>query len=337
MNKTLCKKSKITVLPVGVCDTYEVGNWTDCYPSVKLGYKNDNHLSQLSDTSFYVKDQDKILGYFMVYNIVNLQPNAAVPLYSKKLVLYDFAVSARAYAKYGLILLNFLITYAQNNGYAAIEIQQSSKYGFFFGFLARHFKPLQLDNAYYILIDAPKQKAADKHLVVYDGDKVQLDDLYFLRDLGFSVGKTFAKLKLTDTQCISVDRSSGAIHFPSNVQIVSDAVTLNAHTRNVVHLLCQMYNTNSVTAVQVDYSVANPTLFEVYADSTLYVNKSISALADDVNYVQCMIDKGVQRITPYVINYDMNSRTFSYNCGGVTCDKLLKMHSSRLKSKLGKV
>lgn len=333
MKKNLIGKSKIVVEPVDMCDIYEVGNWTDYYSFIKLGYKVDDYESKIFDTSFCIKDNGTTMGYFLAYNVVNVDEKSALPLYSRKLVLYDFAISARAYAKYGLILINFLINYAKNNGYKAVEIKKIDKYHFFLDFLRRNFDLSEFSDNFYIMIDQPKIKSSEKHLVIYDDDKVAIDDLYFLHDLKFSVGKKTVKLKLKENEYITVDRTSGKIAFPSNVEIVRDDVVLNSHTRSIVYLICTQYDENRIENLQIDYSATNPNVFEIYVGNKLYVNKSIPTLIEDVDYVLAMMQKGIKRMEPCVIDYDMNSRAFSSGCGGISCEELRKIQARRATSK----
>lgn len=329
MKKTLRKKSKISIIPVGLYDDYDVGNWTNYDTSLKLGYKDDDYDAKIYDISFCLVDKDDILGYFKAYNVINVDGNDIIPLYSKKLVLYDFAISARAYAKYGLILINFLINYAKNNGYSAVEIKKVSKYSFFLDFLNRHFKLDDCGNEYYFLIDKPKINSSEKHLSIYESDNVKIEDIYFLYDLGFYVGKKVVSLKLNDKEWISVNRTSGKIKFPTNVEILNDEVILNSHTKSVVFLICEMYNLGCVKNLKINFSSAHPNAFEAYADDLLYVNKDIPSLIDDPEYVSKMMQKGINRINPYIIDYDINSRTISRGRGEIKCEYLIKRHSSR--------
>lgn len=324
------KKSKIVIEAVGVCDMYEVGNWTDCYPSIKLGYKNDEREAKISDVAFYIKNGE-ILGYFMAYSVVNLVDGGMLPIYSKKLVLYDFAISARAYAKYGLALINFLMRYARKNGYKAIEIKKISKYNFFLEFLSRHFKLKEHDDVCYIVIDEPKIKLSEKHLLIYDNDSLVIDDIYFLYDLKFSIGKTRITRRLNDKETISVDRVSGKIKFPTNVEVIKDDVALNSHTKSIVYLVCEAYRTNQVKNLKIDFSIDAPNTFEVYVDDVLYVNKAISNLVSDIEYIASAKNKGITCINPCIIDYDMNSHSFSCNFGGTTCDDLIKKAQRKLQ------
>lgn len=313
---------------VGVCDDFDIGNWTEYDPSLKLGYKVDGYEAKISDMSFCLAENGDALGYIKVYNVINVEKNDIIPPYSKKLVLYDFAVSVKAYAKYGLILINHLINYAKDYGYKAIEIKKVKKYGFFLDFLNRHFKLKEYNDKYYILIDKPKIKPSEKHLLIYDDDNITIENLYFLYDQGFSIGKKVAKLKLTDKELISVDRTSGKIKFPTNVEILNDEVVLNSHTKSVVSLIYEMYYTNRVKNIKINFSAQNPTLFEAYAGDELYVNREISALIDDIEYVSSVMQKGIIHITPYIIDYDMNDRTSSRGRPGMNCEELIKRHNS---------
>lgn len=325
MKKSLSKKSKNLVKPFEEYDEWEVGNWAD-YPTLKLCYKIDDYKSKMPDISFWVKDDGVVWGYFKASDVVNISQNDITPLYSKKIVLYDFAVFAKSYAKYGLILINFLINYAKNNGYKAIEIKKISKFDFFLNFVNRHFKLEEFDDSNYILIDKPKIIPAEKHLSIYDSDNVKIEDIYFLYDLGFSVGKKVARLKLNDKESISVDRTSGKIQVPTNIEIMKDEVIFNSCTKSIICLICGMYYTNNVEKLKINFSNENPDVFEAYSGDLLYVNRDVSVLMNDIEYVSNMMNKGIKRIYQYIINYDMNDRTIS-NCGcrEIKCEKLIKV------------
>lgn len=332
MKKSLNKNQTITLSKVGVCDIYEVGNWTNYYPSVKLGFKRDDYEAKYSDLSFCLKENDNIIGYFIARNVINLNEQDAIPLYSKKLELCDFAVSERAYAKYGLILLDYLLNYAKNNGYRAVVINKQPSFPFFFDFINRHYRFKEFGDSYYAVIDNPKIKQSEKHLTLYETDKISLENIYFLYDLKFSVGKNLVKLKLNANEFISVDRKTGIITFPSNVNLSKDNVVLNSYTKDIVYLVCEDYNNNRIQTLTVDFSSTNPNIFQAYKDDTLYVNKTISDLTNDVNYLLSAADKGVKFIFPYIIDYNMNDRSFHQGFGKVSCNDLIEKHLSTCDS-----
>lgn len=324
MKKTLSKKAKILVEAFDEYDEWESGNFID-YPPLKLGYKIDDHKAKMSDISFRVKDNGAIWGYFKASNVINISQNDIMPLYSKKLVLYDFAVFSKSYEKYGLILINFLINYAKNNGYKAIEIKKISKYDSFLNFINRHFKLEVFGDMNYILIDSPKIILAEKYLSIYDSDNIKIEDIYFLYDLDFSVGKKVVWLKLNGKESISVDRTSGKIQFPTNIEIMNDEVIFNSHIKSIICLICGMYYTNDIEKLKINFSNENPNVFEAYSGDLLYVNKDVSVLTNDIEYVSNMINKGIKRIHPYIVNYDINDRTISY-CGysAIKCEELIQ-------------
>lgn len=324
MKKTLREKSKISVKSVGIDETYEVGDWTSDDPFLKLGYKDDDYEAKISDTSFCIKDNGYVIGYFKAYNVVNVDENDIIPPCSKKLALYDFAISAKAYAKYGLILINFLINFAKNNGYKAVEIKKISKYKFFLDFLNRHFKLKERGGACYILIDKPKIKSSEKHLLIYESDNVKIEDIYFLYDLGFSVGKKTIKLKLDDKESISIDRTNGKIKPPTNVELLNDGLILNANTRGIIHLICGMYNGSNIKKLKINFSSAHPNVFEAYAGDVLYINKDIPTLRKESEYVSNMMAKGIKRISPCIIDYDINGGIIThFGCGAIKCEEII--------------
>lgn len=321
------KKSKIIVKPAGVCDIYDIGNWTDSYSWIKLGYKDKDYDSKYSDIAFYVTKNKDIVGYYMAYNIVNLNKDDIIPLYRKKLVLYDFAISDRAYSKFGKILINHMIEYARKNGYYAIEVKKN-ECEFFFDFLNRHYKVVEDNENVYLIINDSIIKLKEKHLQLYENDKVELEDLYFLYDLRFTISKTKAKLKINNNETIIVNRLTGIITFPSNVITIKDEVILNSQTRNIIHLIYEMYITNRITRVNINYSISNPNEFEVYVGNDIYVNKKVEFLAKNLDYIIELLDKKIEFVYPYLIGYDMNERGFSRGFSKLSCDQLINMFAS---------
>lgn len=313
---------KMIIEEVGICDSYEVGNWTEYYPDIKLGYKIPDYKGKYSDISFYIKDEDKIYGYFLSYSIVNLKHNDIVPIYSRKLVLYDFAIYAKAYVKLGKLLMDYAIKYAKDNGYQAIEIKVIDDYHTFLSFIKKNYQVKEFNNNYYIMIDCDI-KESQKHLQIYETDVITIDDLYYLNELNFAVSKYSIDYQLTEIERISIDRRTGIIKFPSNVKERKDKVHLNNHTRDLIYLIYQMYQNQKIDKLNIDYSLDNPYLFEAYCNSIVYVNKDIPTLKKEKSYVINMINKGVDYINCYIINYDMNDRSFSYYDTQIKCSDLL--------------
>ena len=304
---------KITISSVSVCDIYEVGNWTESYSWIKLGYKLDKYESKYSDISFSIKDENGIFGYVLTYNVVNINDLDIIPLYCKKLVIYDFAIDDNSYAKYGKMLINYLINYACNEGYSCIEVSDISKYKFFIEFINRHYKLKQYDNKFYFMIDNPKVKLSQKHLTIYEKDKVSIEDIYFLYNLKAIVLKTIIKIKVNN-DFIVVDRLTGEIEFPQFIKILNDTVLLNNVTRNIIYFI-NYYKTN----VSIYYDNSNPYEFEIYEDDKLYVSKKPEELVNDLDYVLNKLDNGIHYIYPYFIDYNMNDQSFGYIAGGMSC------------------
>lgn len=333
MKRNIYNKRNIKIKPVGVCDIYEIGNWSECYSCVKLGYLNNEYQPKYSDISFYIKFKEVIIGYFMVYNIINVNNEDVIPLYSKKLVLYDFAVSPRAYAKFGKILIDYLLKFARKQAYAAIEIKKNEKNKFFFDFLKRHYYLDEINDNYYIFIKDYKIKNKEKHLRLYEEDKVDIEDIYFLYDLKFKVFKTNIKYYLKNDESIIIDRRNGKISFPSNVELCNDEVYLNSETRNILFLIYEMYNNDQIRNVRIDYSLTDSYTYEVYVDDQVYVNKEYNCLIKDIEYVLTKNDLGIKFICPYSIGYGMHDHSFSHGYSRITCKKLIEKYASACDSK----
>lgn len=335
MKNSLHHKTEFTLGVVAVCDFYEVGNWTTYYPQIKLGYKIDGYDIKYSDVAIYVKEafcKEKVrkkenvgfCGYCLARAVVNVDTEDIIPLYGKKLVLYDFAVLTKSYAKCAAKLLDYLCDYAKNKGFNAIEVKKDDNYAYFFDFLSKRYKLKEKCESYYIVIAEPRKLSREKHLVIYDNQNVELDDLYFLCDIGFSVLKTSIKGNLSDDNVITVDRKSGIIKFPPNVKILNDEVVLNTRTRDILYLICKILPHKQTSVISIDYSTSAPNDYEVYFGEDLYVSKAARTLFNDSDYALSMTDKGIKKMFPLKVDYNMNDRGFYCNLGGMTCDDIIK-------------
>lgn len=316
-------KEKIIIEEVGVCDSFEIGNWPIMFPCIKLGYTDTDYKSKYSDICYYLKKNDIILGYFMAHNKVVIDKNDIIPIYSRKLIIYDFSVDGRSYLKFGKMLFDFLITFAKNNGYSGIEIKKIEKYNYFNTFLTKNYQVKEFNNSYYLLIDNPIETPSQKYLQIFDDEKIKIEELYFLYNLEFIVSKDDVQLELNNHEFIKIDRKTGKISFPSNVKILSDDVCINSDTKSLVHLIFEM-NKNEIKNFKINYSLKNPNFFEAYDEDTVYVNKTIKSLLNDPTYAQEMIDKGIKYLYSYIINYDMDDFSFIHYGGKITCDEVLK-------------
>ena len=320
----------ISIKKIGVCDIYEVGNWAISYPWIRLGYNDKNYQPKYSDITYYIKENNSIIGYYLAYNIVNMNESDIIPLYSKKLVLYDFAIDDRAYAKYGLLLINYMLDYARKNGYKAIEIKKYDEYSFFMNFIKRHYKVEEFNNSIYIILN-PVIKYKERHLTLYKDDNVSLEDIYFLYDLGFNVLKNSIKLKLLGEE-ISINRHTGSVKLPSSVKISNDNIILNKDTRNIIYLIKEMYINNNIKNLVVDYSISNPNSFLVYDNDLLYINKDINELLNNIE-LALQLSKLSKAFCPYIIGYDMNERGFSRGFVRMSWDDLIDRFSFNADSK----
>ena len=330
------KFKNVIIEPVGVCDIYEVGHWTKYYSCIKLGYLIEDYDSKYFDIIIGLKKDNIFLGYFMAYSIINTDNNDdIISLYSKKMVIYDFAVFAKAYAKYGKLLIEYMLVYAKKNGFSAIEIKKINQYSFFIDFLNRHYKLKEYNNSLYFIVD-PIIKKSEKHLRIYENDVINIDDLYFLYDLKFKVNKTNIVKKIDNDNHILIDRRSGIISFPKNVKMKIDNVILNNQTRNILYLLQDMYP-NNIEDVYINYSKDKSYFYEIYINDCLYVNIEIEKLTKDINYLLKMKQNDINKIYSYFIGYDMNDRVFSQSFGGMEIDNLIDKYAANCDSKAANV
>ena len=145
---------------------------------------------------------------------------------------------------------------------------------------------------------------------MYDNDNISIENIYFLYDLGFDVLKTKCKFKLNDNEDISIDRKTGIISFPSNVNTTSEVV-LNDVTKSLVYTVKFMYHANDIKNVDITYDVNNPNYYEAIINKELYVSKDLNEIRDDKDYMNSLINRGYDKVISNQLRYNMNESSFS--------------------------
>ncbi len=303
-------KDGIVIRRASLGEEYDIGGWITSYDWIKMGYEYSEYENKYSDISYVMVINKEIYGYFLAYNEVVMDNNSILPLYGKSLVLFDFAVDIRTYSKYTKIFINFMIRYAKQNGYNVITIRKIDKYSLFNNFIIKNFKAREESDKLYIMIENPVISSCKKHLTVYENDKVELQELYFLYDLNFDILKTVCKIKLNDNDEIRIDRLTGLVSFPSVVKLTKDQLLLNSYTKTLIYLVKGMYHANNVKPVVIDYDVNNPNYYEAIFDGILHVGKYHVEMRDDNAYINTLINRGYDKVVPNQLDYDMNDGTF---------------------------
>ena len=329
------KKNGIEIRLAYVGEEYEIGNWVSYYNS-KIGFNVSTREMKYSDIMYVITYNKIKFGYFLAYCETNRGNKEYIPLNSKELVLYDFAVECRAYAKFSKILINYMIDYAKYNGYNAISFKKIEEYKYFNEFLKKNYKINETDDIYYILIENPRIKTCQKHLNIYNNDSISLDDLYFLYALKCNILKNRCTLKLSDNYCVSVDRKTGIIYFPENVKIIKDHVLLNDITRNLIYLIILMHYTDKIEPLDVYYDLEHQNYYEAYTGNTIYISKTFEEINEEIkNNLSLLIKlykKGFSNIVPSIMNYDMDENSFSYSNVILNTNELINKFAEKADS-----
>ena len=119
-------------------------------------------------------------------------------------------------------------------------------------FINRYYKTTETEDKIYLMIENPRIRSCQKYLTIYENDKVQLEDLYFLYDLNFNILKTKCVLKLTDNEEIVINRLTGVISFPEYVKINKDKIILNHYTKALVYLIVSMNCANDKKPITIE-------------------------------------------------------------------------------------
>lgn len=305
------KMDNVIIRPASLDEEYEVGRWSNRYSWIKISYLNMDYKGKYSDIIYVMTINNEIAGYFMAYNEINITNKDYIPLYGKELILYDFALDAKAYSKYSKILIDYMLKYATYNGYNAITFNKINEHIGFNQFIKRNYKPIEAIDKLHLIIDKPRIASCQRHLTIYENDVIQIDDLYFLYDLCFDVLKTKCRLKLNNDDEIIIDRKTGLISLPKGIKLINDNVILNNDTKSLIYLIAGMYHMNDIKPVTVNYDINNPNYYEAIIDNMLYVSKNLKDIDSDKDYINSLIERGYDRVVPNHFKYNMNERSFS--------------------------
>ena len=304
------KKEGITIRRASLGEEYDIGGWATSYDWIKMGYEYEKYQSRYSDISYVITNKFGIFGYFLANQEINVGNNPNIPLYCKELIICDFVVDIKSYAKHSKILLDFMIKYAKHYGYSVISFYNSDQYSVFNKFISKYYGVKLIDDKYYLFINNPNVRSYQRHLTVYDNDNISIENIYFLYDLGFDVLKTKCKFKLNDNEEISIDRKTGIISFPSNVNTTSEVV-LNDVTKSLVYTVKFMYHANDIKNVDITYDVNNPNYYEAIINKELYISKDLNEIRDDIDYMNSLINRGYDKVISNQLRYNMNESSFS--------------------------
>ena len=307
------KKNFIEIRQASIGEEYEVGRWPSCYSWENYGYENKDIESKYSDIIYIMTYKKMVIGYSIACSKINTGENNYIPLYNKELILSDICVEEDYFNDYITILFDYLISYAKYNGYKAISIKSDDQYKEFINFISNHYDLNEYDNTYYIIIDNPRIKHYQKHLMLYGTDKVSIEDIYFLYDLNFNVLKTKCSLKLSDNNYIELDRKTGVLSFSDDIKILKDKVVLNNKTRSLVANIIQMHDLNKVEKMNISFENSNPYYYEATIGNLLYVSKNLYEIREDKEYANSLIKRGYEKVVPNTLNYEMNDSSFSYS------------------------
>ena len=109
---------------------------------------------------------------------------------------------------------------------------------------------------------------------------------------------------------ISIDRKTGIISFPSNVNTTGEVV-LNDVTKSLVYTVKFMYHSNDIKNVDIAYDVNNPNYYEAIINKELYVSKDLNEIRDDKAYMNALINRGYDKVISNQLRYNMNESSFS--------------------------
>ena len=90
------QKDGLEIRPIHAGEEFEVGDWTEYYSFIKLGYRMPSREMYYSDIVYVMTYNKCIIGYFMAYTEFNMSNKEYLSIYSKELIIFDFAITPRA-------------------------------------------------------------------------------------------------------------------------------------------------------------------------------------------------------------------------------------------------
>lgn len=308
-------KDGIEIRPTYVSEDYKIGNWMEIYPSIEMSYNVEREMFY-SDIIYVMTYNKTIIGYFMAYREISNE--------GKTMVVYDFAIDRKEYSEYAKILVDYIINYANYNGYKTISIRKLVIKNRFIDFIKTNYETHETNDFVVIVNKNPRVKSCQKYLYTQNYDKVSLEDLYFLYDLKFDILSKKCILELPQGSIV-VDRTTGIIKFPENVCVIDGVIILNEQTRWLIHLVIYNYHINNYEKLFIDNN-------NVFSEENTYTVRDINEVISDINYVVRLYKNGISNVISYSLKYYINERSFSHSIAIMDMNKIIKKVSEQADS-----
>ena len=302
------QEGDILIKSAGISE--EVGLWALYDPEIKMRYIGTNdsstHIYQMLNKKF-------LIGYFAA--------SVCFGNSKKSLILDDLAVISRKYAAHTKVLITALIKLASVIECQEIKIENNSKYQFFLAFLKRHFKVIEQENNLIINIRNSKI-SSEKYLCHFNDDYISLNDLCFLYDLKFRIGKEKCVINLPNNETMTINRKNGIVTFPSNVINFQNVYQFNSTSKALIHLICYNYSIGNCSQIELNKKV-DEIIIACSIDDTIYYFGDLKEVENNFALFYALNQKTqYKEFLEYSINYD--GSTFTTIVSGWKIEEKLK-------------
>ena len=198
-------------------------------------------------------------------------------------------------------LIDYLYYYVKHIGASFLKVKTKEKDFIKFYELLKKYKYTKYKNYIYIKIDKMKFESI-RYLKKYKYDKISLKELYHLNEIGFVFSKTKGVLSLYNDECITINRKTRKITYPSffkNLSKESKYNYLNYNSKALIHFvksnLYEVYNEN----IELDYKVKDLEEYEF-----IKIGRRLLSLEKDKFIKDYQIKDNIKDFAKVVCNND---------------------------------
>ena len=135
-------------------------------------------------------------------------------------------------------------------------------------------------------------------------------------------------LRIDESEEITVDAKSGAVTFPTRVQILKDALVFNAKTKGAVYVISEALKMSKEKTARLLYD-ASTEEYEIYFDGVACTGKSENDVMADVSHVIELAEAGIHTVYFCRFDYNEDGTCFYDATGYMGIRKLLSTYGLR--------
>ena len=303
------EENGIAVDSCGVCDIDDIigtpGDYCTLHyelPNIEYNYGYD-YITATGDRC--------ILGYYIGIDVFVKNGGQ----WAKEYILKEYAVFEESVAEEVESLLSrHLTTLARARGCSKIVCTKEGANQEFVDYFARGGFSEEGD-LFVLELGGVALGTYDALLVPREGDALDLPDLFFLGEQGFSIGEDSCIFSTDeDEKYIIIDRKSGLCHFSGRIEVYGGEVKIGVHpAMAIVDVLCQlnkMANKEDVKIYLHSAKKSNTTPDVLVGDFGIFLPREKMSMKEELELKMALRVEGVLK------KYDVYTTRFDFEVGG---------------------